>query len=54
MCKKGPPAVWTKEKIEEAFAGYHYRKFCIKVLLCIGVGPYFFKASIWAADTQNI
>lgn len=22
MCKKGPPAVWTKEKIEEAFAGF--------------------------------
>ena len=22
MCKKGLPAVWTKEKIEEAFAGF--------------------------------
>ena len=22
MCKKGPQAVWTKEKIEEAFAGF--------------------------------
>lgn len=22
MCKKGPPAVWTREKIEEAFAGF--------------------------------
>lgn len=22
MCKKGPPAVWTREKIEEAFTGF--------------------------------
>ena len=47
MCKKGLPAVWTKEKIEEALCGI-----CRKEQKAAsGKGN---EASIWAADTQNI
>ena len=44
MCKKGLPAVWTKEKIEEAFAGFVEKNRRLPVA----------REMIWAADTQNI